>query len=170
MSDKAELIIKEAKRLEENCLYTSTTLYIWLRRVRLTNALMVGAPAVLGGVAGVSALQLSVPAWITAVCALLAGVLPALGYALKLETRIDEIARLASEYKALQTRFRQLAENVAITDLPRAEILLDVLTGRYEAAVSASVTPPEWAFLEARHKIRGGHYDFEADIGNVSAT
>jgi hypothetical protein len=52
---------------------------------------MVGAPAALGGVAGVSALQSSVPDGITAVCALLAGVLPALGYALKLETRIAEL-------------------------------------------------------------------------------
>ncbi len=49
-------IIAECRRQEESCLYTSTTLYIWLRRVRLQKQIFVAAPIVIGGIAGIAVL------------------------------------------------------------------------------------------------------------------
>jgi hypothetical protein len=59
-------IITECRRQEEACLYTSTTLYIWLRRVRLQKQIFVAAPIIIGGIAGIAILKEALPDWIMA--------------------------------------------------------------------------------------------------------
>src|SRR5689334_6264504 len=87
-------IVKEALRQSESCLWTSTTLFIWLRRVRKQRMFYVAAPIVLGAFAGFTVLQDLVPAWAIASASLLASLFPALADALKIETSVDETARL----------------------------------------------------------------------------
>lgn len=163
IEDRRKAIIAECRRQEESCLYTSTTLYIWLRRVRRQKQFFVAAPIVIGGIAGLSILQDWGFDWIVAVLAFIASLFPALADALKFETSADEISRLAANYKALQDRFRRTANITTLSDLQAAEDALAELMDRMDVARSSSITPPEWAFEEAQRKITEGHYDFSVD-------
>jgi len=161
-------VIAECLRQEESCLYTSTTLYIWLRRVRRQKQFFVAAPVVLGGMAGLSFLKKLAPEWVSALLAFSAGLLPALADALSIQTSVDETTRLAAEYKALQDRFRRTARIIAPHDLDAAENALAELMDRMDIARSTSITPPEWAFLKAQEKFKAGHYEFGVDVDPAS--
>jgi hypothetical protein len=162
---RRDAIISECRRQEESCLYTSTTLYIWLGRVRRQKQFFVVAPVILGALAGFSLLKDFTPGWLSALLAFSAGLLPALADALSIQTSVDETTRLASEYKSMQDRFRRTALITAPHDLKAAEDALAELMDRMDIARSTSITPPEWAFLEAQEKIKAGHYSFGADSG-----
>ncbi|WOS64266.1 SLATT domain-containing protein [Sinorhizobium fredii] len=163
IEDRRRAIIAECKRQEESCLYTSTTLYIWLRRVRRQKQFFVAAPIVIGGIAGLSILQEWGWDWAVAVLAFIASLFPALADALKFETSVDEISRLAAEFKSLQDRFRRTANITALDDVQAAEGALAELMDRMDIARSNSITPPESAFKEAQQKIEKGHYNFAVD-------
>jgi hypothetical protein len=156
-------IIAECRRHEESCLYTSTTLYIWLRRVRLQKQIFVAAPIIIGGIAGIAILKEWLPDWVMALLAFLASLFPALADGLKIETSVDEITRVAADFKALQDRFRRAANITVLSDIDTAEQALGELMDRMDVARSSSITPPEWAFEEARRKIDAGHYSFAVD-------
>jgi hypothetical protein len=160
---RTRAIIAECRRQEESCLYTSTTLYIWLRRVRRQKQFFVAAPIVIGGFAGLSILQDWGLEWVMAVLAIIASLFPALADALKFETSVDEISRLAAEFKALQDRFRRAATITASSDPQAAEDALAELMDRMDIARSSSITPPESTFKEAQRKIAKGDYDFSVD-------
>ena len=156
-------LVKEALRQEERCLWTSTIFYIWLRRVRFHHRLFISIPIILGAIAGFSVLKEAIPPWIIASLALIASLFPALADALKIETSVDEIARAAAEYKALEDRFRQLALITALGSLEQAEGSLAELMDRMDATRGASLTPPEKYFELARKKIDAGNYKFSVD-------
>jgi hypothetical protein len=166
MNERRTAIIAECKRQEESCLYTSTILYIWLRRVRLQKQIFVAAPIILGGIAGITILKGAIPDWIIAILAFVASLFPALADGLKIETSVDEIGRLAADFKALQDRFRRIATITALSDVDTAEQALAELMDRMDVARSSSITPPEWAFEKARRKIDAGHYDFSIDAAH----
>ncbi len=164
--DHSQQLMIECVRQEENCLYTSTTFYIWLRRSRAQRRFFIVAPIVLGALATWSVLdQPDIPwvTWLTATSALLAGLLPAIYEALKLDVHIDEIAKQAGEFKNLQDRFRQAARVTALGTFEDFRAEFDILIRRLEAARSASLTPPERCFKAARKKIKSGHYGFGVD-------
>lgn len=156
-------IIAECRRQEESCLFTSTTLFVWLRRVRWQSRAFVAAPLVLGGLAGLSVLQEWLPDWSIAILAFLASLFPALADGLKIETSVAEIARLAAAFKLLQDRFRRHAEATPFCDVEVADERLTELMDQMDIARSHSVTPPDWAFEKARKKINEGHYTFAVD-------
>lgn len=164
LETKRIAIIAECRRQEESCLYTSTSLYVWLRRVRWQKQIFVAAPIIIGGVAGVAILKEWLPDWIMALLAFIASLFPALADGLKIETSVDEITRLAADFKALQDRFRRAANITALSDVDTAEQTLAELMDRMDVARSSSITPPEWAFEEARRKIEGGDYTFAVDV------
>lgn len=168
IDDRRLAIIEECRRQEESCLYTSTTLYIWLRRVRCQKQFFVAAPIVIGGFAGLSILQDWGFDWVVAVLAFIASLFPALTDALKIETSVDEISRLAADFKALQDRFRRTANITALGDVQVAEDALAELMDRMDIVRSNSITPPEWAFEEAQRKISEGHYDFSVDQSEIT--
>lgn len=163
-------IVKEALRQSESCLWTSTVLYTWLRRVRFQRRVFVAAPIVLGSLAGFTVLKELAPTWVIAILALLASLFPALADALKIETSVDEISRLAAEYKALQDRFRRLARITALDNVDEAEKGLAEMMDRMDVARSTSITPPQSYFDEARKQIEGGHYDFAVDLPTSEAS
>jgi hypothetical protein len=144
-------------------------LFIWLRRVRLHRQIFVAAPIVLGALASFSVLQDAAPAWLVASLALSASLFPALADGLKIETSVDEISRLAAEFKALQDRFRRVANITALGTAEEAEAALAELMDRMDVVRSASVTPPEKYFEMARQKIESGHYDFQVDLKAIEA-
>lgn len=109
------------------------------------------------------------PAWVVATLSLGASLFPALSDGLNIQTSVNEIARLAAEFKALQDRFRRVANITVLGTAEEAESALAELMDRMDVVRSASVTPPEKYFEKARLKIEGGHYDFQVDLKAIEA-
>ena len=166
IDERTSRLVAECRRQEESCLYTSTTLYLWLRKARLIRRIFVVAPVVLGAFATWSVLdqpERTWLRWLTATFALLAGIFPAVFEALKLDTQIDEIARQAALFKNLQDRFRQAATVTALARFEDFQAEFHALMDRMDESRATSITPPECCFEAARKKIGAGHYEFAAD-------
>lgn len=162
----ASKLMAECKRQEESCLYTSTSLFIWLREARRWRVLFIVTPIVFGAIASWSVLQRPEhdwAVWIAAAAGLIAGIFPAVREALDLDLHVDEIARVASQFKNLQDRFRVAADTGP--DKPKESFESEVrdLMERLDEARKASVTPPERCFRKAQEKIKAGHYSFTVD-------
>lgn len=160
---RIEELKKECKRQEESCLYTSTTLYIWLKVARWYNRAFVVFPIIFGSIATWGVLQTEEYAMLTATCALLAGIIPAIDKALDFKVGVDEISSLAAEFKNLQDRFRQAAYIHSLEDEDCYSKHVESLMQRLEMARERSITPPEWCFKRAQNKIKEGHYSFSVD-------
>jgi len=122
-------------------------------------------PIIFGAVATWSAIDAAVPfsKWITGVSALLAGTLPAIYEALKLDVHVGQIAGAAAEYTNLRDRFRQL-EVLGPTGTPASfQEAFDRLMSRLEDVRKLGLTPPERFFVQAQKKIAAGHYAYSAD-------
>lgn len=157
-------IVKEALRQSESCLWTSTMLFTWLRRVRLQHKIVILLPIVLTGFVGFSYIKEWLPAWGVALMAFLSTLIPSIAEALDIQTHVDELKQLAAEFKSLQDRFRRLARITALGEVDAAESELSSLMDRMDIARSSSITPPQRYFEEARRQIEGGHYDFAVDL------
>lgn len=157
-------IVKEALRQSESCLWTSTMLFAWLRRVRWQHKCITLAPIVLTALAGAAFVKDYLPAVAVAIIAVLATLIPSIAEALDVQTHVNELKRAAAEYKTLQDRFRQLAKITALGDLAKAEETLGHLMDRMDTVRSSSITPPQRYFDDARKQIEGGHYDFTVDL------
>lgn len=161
-------LVEECRRQEEACLYTSTTLYIWLRQARKIRHIVVVAPVVFGALATWSVLGKPGMVWLTATFALLAGLFPAVFEALKLDTHVDSIARQAAAFKNLQDRFRLLATVTSLGLYETFDAEFREAMGRMEEARATSITPPECCFKAARKKIAAGHYSFDIDQADAA--
>ncbi len=166
MASATNEMIAECKRLAESCLYTSTTLFIWLRCLRWFRVGFVIFNVLCGGLAGWSILKGASDAsykLIGAVFALLAGVLPAIYAALKADDGLAKCTMLAGEFKNLQNRFRQAAMIDSKGSPEDFAKVFQRLMDRFERARGHSYTAPEWCFTKAQRKIKMGHYDFDVD-------
>lgn len=157
-------IAVEAMRQSESALYTSTMLYIWLRRVRFQQRFVTLAPIVLTALAGFSYVQAWVPAWGLALLAFASTLIPAVAEKLEIETHVDELKRLAAEYKSLQDRFRILGKILVRGPRETAEQELKSLMDRMDVTRASSISPPERYYEQAKQKIKRGDYDFSVDI------
>lgn len=157
-------IVKEALRQSESGLWTSTMLYIWLRRVRVQHQIVTLTPVVLTALAGAAFVQAWLPAAGVAIIAFFATLIPSVAEALDIQTHVEELKRAASEYKALQDRFRRLARVTALGDVDHAEEVLADLMDRMDAVRSLSITPPDRYRAEAKVQIERGDYDFAVDL------
>lgn len=166
MSTTLENLIKECKRQEESCLYTSTTLYIWLREARVLRAVFIITPIIFGAFASWSILEkpeVVWMVWLTATAGLIAGLIPAIREALNLDIHVEDISKHAAQFKHLQDRFRLAADTGSGKSIEEFETEVRDLLDRLDEARKASVTPPERCFVIAREKILKGHYDFTVD-------
>jgi hypothetical protein len=164
MDDRTQQLIVECKRQEEVCLYTSTTIYEWLKELRFSRIVFVIAPIILGSVATWELIADQVGwKWLAGTSALLAGLIPALYKALDLDVSLTTLADKAHQFYILQDRFRQAA---AVTSLGSSEgfkcEFADLMT-RMDAARTSSFSPPERFVKRAQAKISKGHYDFRVD-------
>ena len=160
MDARTQDLIEECKRQEESCLYTSATLFEWLKSMRRYRVLFVVAPIILGGIAAWPIFkQQPGYEWLTGLCALLAGITPAIYKALNLDVSLDVIAKHAHQYKILQDRFRQAWRVSALGTQDEFVKEFQALMAGMDAARSASLMPPECFFKEARKEIMAGHYD-----------
>lgn len=162
-NQESEALVSECRRQEESCLYTSTSLYIWLRQARSIRRVFVVAPIIFGALATWSVLDQPNSKWLlwlTASFALLAGLFPAVFTSLELDSEVATIARQAALFKNLQDRFRQAAEIAARGSFDEFQAEFNQLMDQLDDARSTSITPPERCFRAARKKIQAGHYEF----------
>jgi hypothetical protein len=158
----AHELAEECRRQEGNCLYTAAMLHIWLRSLRRRQAFFTVVPLVLGTIAGWSVLkEVEHPLiqGVSALSALLAGLLPAVYTALKIDGQVEQCKRLAAEFTNLRDRFRQAALLGVAKPLPEFEAEFRPLMKRMETARRESVTPPDWCWTEAQRKVKQGDYD-----------
>jgi hypothetical protein len=170
--EKRKKIQDECLRESESCLYTSTTLFIWLRILRIAKIFFIVAPLVLGGL---GAWELLTAANIASVkifassCSFLAGLLPAIYTALKFDDSLDSVVRYASIFKNLQDEFRQAALIYSEDAVPSFQEHFERLMMKLNDARSSSITPPEWVFKLAQKKVKGGDYSFDHDSKGTGA-
>jgi hypothetical protein len=172
MEQRTQNLIDECRRMEESCLYTSTTLFEWLKSLRRWKLFFVVIPIILGGVATWPLLaKQDGYRWVTGICALLAGMAPAIYKALDFDVNLSSIAQLAQSSKALQDRFRQAWRVTALGPFEDFRNEFDDLMARKDAARTTSLVAPERFFLKAKAKIDAGHYSFAVDeqTGSSSA-
>ena len=165
-SEELTGFVKECCRQEESCLYTSTTLYIWLRSVRFWRSTFIAAPIILGGIGGWGVLRgLHDPlwTWVAAVCSLCAGLFPAIFKALELDGHVAALMKQAAQFKNLQDRFRQLRNFAPHRTDQETRDGFERLMKELESARSSSVTPPERFFKKAQRKVKSGDYSFDSD-------
>ena len=167
MDARTQNLVEECKRQEESCLYTSTTLFEWLKSMRRYRVLFVVIPIVFGGIATWPLFkQQPGYEWLTGLCALLAGITPAIYKALNLDVSLDVIAKHAHQYKILQDRFRQAWRVTAIGEPDNFVKEFHDLMARMDTVRSTCLTPPECFFKKARRKIMDGHYEFGVDCSD----
>jgi hypothetical protein len=158
----ADALRSQCSQQHERCLYTSVSLFIWLRCLRKARVALIIVPIILGSLAGWDLLQGHDGAFkiVTAVFAFLAGLVPAVYSALKLDDHLPTAARLAGEYKNLEILFADLAQ-VGPTKALEFEAEYKQARSRLEKANAEAYTAPEWCFRAAKKKIEAGHYSFE---------
>lgn len=165
MDERTQKLIAECKRQEDSCLYTSTTLFEWLKSLRWWRVAFVILPIIFGGIAtwpilvGQTEWQ-----WVTGVSALLAGIIPAVYKALDFDVSLTAVAKYAGEFKILQDRFRQAGAVTALSGFEAFKAEFDELMQRMDEVRSSSLTPPERFFKKAQKKINSGDYDFDVDL------
>jgi hypothetical protein len=166
MANIVEETVKECNRLSEDCLYTVSTVYIWLRVLRIAKVVFLILPLVLGGLSGWKGFSSSASQSgqeIAGLLGIVAGITSAVYAALKLDEIIGTYKRIAAELKKLQKRFRQAA---TIDSLRPEQDFLGVFTElreRMESTYDPVHTPPEWCFWYARWKIKKGIHRYDSD-------
>jgi hypothetical protein len=166
MDERSDALRTECFRLVETCLYTSTTFYIWLRFCRTVKVLFLIVPLICGSLSTWSVLTRSNANQLrdaTALFAFLAGLLPAVYAALKLDRHLDQCCRLAGEFMNLQDRFRYAADVSFHKSFAEFESDVQPLYRRLEKVRAESFTAPEWCFKRAQKKINRGHYTYTVD-------
>jgi len=164
MNDNKNQIIEECKREEENCLYTSTTFFLWLSSMRKGKSLFIATPLLLGGIASIEILSNSesdIVKYIIALAAFFGGVIPSIFSALKIDSKINIIDGIGSKYKILQGKFRRI-RNINSNDSD-FEQKFNTIIDELEILKSSSLTAPERFFKKAQSKITKGDYNYSCD-------
>jgi hypothetical protein len=158
-------LVTECAREEENALYTSTTLMIWLRWLRVIRALLWTGGAAGSIIAASHILQSgdSGSKLLAAGCALAGVLLPAVGRSLGLDSSIKEYGRAAAGFKNLQGEFRRARLIWSHRPFREFEAVARPLFKKMNDGRQLSLTPPEICFRLARRKIKAGHYIHDAD-------
>lgn len=167
---KIKPLIAECKRQYDNCLYTSTALYEYVKCLRLIRTVSVIVPLVFGGLAGWNVLTGSDDMRVkifTAGCALVAGLVPSIMAALRFDESLDHCKMLANQFKNLQDRFRQAAEITAHKGKAELEKEFHQLREELEALRKNSVAIPDRFFRAAQRKVNAGDYKFDVDTDEL---
>jgi len=163
-------LIAECEREEENCLYTSTSFYIWLRTLKGTR-IVLWAGGAIGSIVSASNIlsgDLDYPIIIAGLA--LAGVLmPGLIKAVRLDSAIKDYAKAAAAFKNLQGELRRAAKVWSNKPFPEFEAEARNAIKAMNEARKPSLTPPEWCFRLAQKKVKRGDYDRDEPPASVRA-
>jgi hypothetical protein len=164
MATKSVELARECKRQYENCLYTATSLQIWLRWLRGLKVFFAIAPIVFGSLGSWKILTDSSSGAMKAIGAIgsfLGGLLSTIYSALKLDTHIAECKTAAGELTNLRDSFRQaaLVSSKKAFEEFEAEVLR--LRARLDKIRGLGLTA--LCFKLAQRKISSGDYGFDLD-------
>lgn len=157
MAEFRDEILAECERLGENCLYTSTTMFIWLRAMRTHRRLFLLGQVVFS-LAAVSFAVNGDALW-AGVFGATAGLSPMVWDALKMEAHVGVVAHHAAQFVELRDEFRQVQLIHAAKGDDALEVAFVEAKTALRLAREASVTPPERFFQAARRKIASGDYE-----------
>ncbi|WP_181770200.1 hypothetical protein [Bradyrhizobium sp. UNPF46] len=161
-SDLNQNLKTQCAEQRERCQYTSASLFIWLRTLRLIRIVFIVGPIVFGGIAGWDILKgPDGHPLFAATMTLLASIVPAVYSGLKLDDHLQDAARLAGEYKNLEILFGVLENVGSLKSFADFEPEFTKTLERLQLANSAAYTAPEWCFVRARNKVQRGHYSFD---------
>jgi hypothetical protein len=162
-AESSQALARQCEEQRERCLYTSSSLFIWLRFLRKARIAFVIVPIIFGSIAGWDLLQGHDGTFttVTAVFAFLAGLVPAVYAALKLDDHLPTAAQLAGEYKNLEILFGDLRQTGPFKAFENFESEYKQARDRLEKANAQAYTAPEWCFRAAKKKIDAEHYSFE---------
>lgn len=153
-------LIAECEREEENCLYTSTTFFMWLRMLKFIRACLWALGAI-GSIASASSIlnNSQINPLLIAGLALAGVLMPGLVKALQFDAAIKDYAAAAASFKNLQGEFRRAAR--VWSNKPFVEFEADARRAikAMNEARKPSLTPPEWCFRLAQKKVKRGDYD-----------
>lgn len=147
----------------ERCAYTSASLFEWLKVLRAIRVAFIVVPLICGAFAGLEILKAT--AWwpvAAAIAALLAGVVPSVYAALKLDEHIPLAETLAGEYKNLEIAYADLAELGPTKSVEDFGAAYEALRKRQDAANAHAYTAPDFFFRRAQQKFKRGDYTFGA--------
>lgn len=166
MASKSKELAIECQRQFDGCLYTALTMILWVKVLSTTRTFLVVLSLACGAFASWPLVDKSVNDHVRlagAAAALLAGLIPTVLAALKLERNIRQCRQVASEFTNLRDAFRQAALVHSQKPYPEFEAVFQRLMGRMDKARKVCVTPPELMFTLARWKIRNKDYSFDVD-------
>jgi hypothetical protein len=155
-------MVSECRDQSRNCIYTSTSFFIWLRFLRTVGLVLTVVPLILGSLASWKLLtqsDLDSIKLVIAALAFFAGIIPTISRALRLDRRITQCRELAAEFKNLQDEFRQCANISSLKPFSEFDADFRRAMKRLEQARKPSYTPPEWCFKRAQRKVQSGDYD-----------
>ena len=162
LNEARAALVCECEQEEENCLYTPTSFFIWVRCPRyIRGFLWIGAVAA----SAASHILRGDPSCriLMAAAALGAVILPGIGRALRVDAAIRNYAAAAAAFKNLQSEFRRAAQVWSLKPHPEFESEARKLFRLMNEARKPSLTSPEFCFRLARWKARQGHYEFDED-------
>ena len=164
MDERTKNLIVECKRLEESCLYMAITIFEWVKSLRSWRAAFVIFPIIFGSLAAwlLFSKQHNME-WFAGVCALLAGLAPAVYKGLNFDISLDVLWKNAQQLKTLQDRFRQARSVTALGCFDEFQSEFAALMNDMDAARASSPTPPNRFCKKAQMKISEGHYNFGDD-------
>lgn len=159
--DEIQAIIDECDRQSENCLYTSTSLFIWLRDLRWQKRMFIVAQVIFSVCA--ASFAVAGNALLAGAFGATAGLFPIVWDALKMDAHENLVQHHASLFVELRDRFRQI-RNIEVTrGIETFKRTFEDALSDLAAARKASITAPEKYFVMAKDKIENGHYDNEVD-------
>lgn len=155
----AEVLQQQCSEFRKDCLDANAALFIWLRMLRNIRVVLLIMPIICGAFASWSILKEKPQfATLTALLALIAGLIPAVYSALKLDEQLPKTARIQGEFRILEITFGEL-QNIGPAMEPDAFMkeYKDARV-RLEKVHAESYTVPEWCFRRARKLIKSGHW------------
>jgi hypothetical protein len=167
--ENREALTREAKRLQESCLYNATAHFTSAGRLWRAHLLLGTMPIILGTIGGWKGLSDPATAGpkavlIAGVSSLLAGVVGSvLSFWNLAETRARHFTA-ATQYKSLENDARR-AHEIHGVDEEYADFKRRVvdLGDRYNKLNESSIQTADWAFNKARKKIQAGLYDASSE-------
>jgi hypothetical protein len=157
-----EELVHELHRQEENCAYTAASFYAWMKFLKLVRVIALSGQVVFGALATWKVLTKDY-ALMTAVFALLAGIIGPLLSATKITDEITAANAAAAEFTALRDRFRRAALVDGQGDLAELRASAEPLFDRMDAARKLPASAPEPFFWWAQWKIRKGDFAHDYD-------
>jgi len=158
MNDQALELAKECVRQYRNCLFSAASLYTWLRFARYLKLVFVVAPLIFAVLASWYVYSSETHKFLAVIFVGIAGLIPAVYEALKMDDHIGDVKKMAGEYTNLRDRFRQAALVSALKPLPEFDGEFQSLMDRVEHARESGITAPSFCFRIASRQIDRGEY------------